>query len=63
MQTRLSTSALNTLGLDEGVAWAGTAGFEALEVDVARHVGDPSAKFATGDTGHRDGIEVGKPRE
>ncbi len=63
MQTGFYTRALNTLALHEVTAWAGTAGFEALEVDVACHVGNPSRIPAAVESVQRHRMEVCGSRE
>src|SRR5947209_19302130 len=58
MQIGFYTAALGDQPLDEVARWAAGAGFSALEVDVGRHVGDPSSARAVVEAVRSHGLEV-----
>lgn len=58
MQTGFYTRVLDDLSLEAVAQWAAAVGFDALEVDVARHIGSPSGIAAGVETVHRYGIDV-----
>ena len=58
MQLGFYTTVLGDRPIEEVAAWAAEAGFDTLEVDVARHVGDPARVRTVVETVRRAGIDV-----
>src|SRR5919199_4288402 len=58
MQIGFYTAVFGDQPIDEVARWAAGAGFSALEVDVGRHVGDPSHTPAVVEAVRSHGLEV-----
>lgn len=58
MQIGFFTAALTDLPIEEVAHFAAGAGFATLEIDMARHIGDPSRAPAVVETVRREGIGV-----
>lgn len=58
MQTGFYTRVLDDLSLEAVAQWAAAVGFDALEMDVARHIGSPSTIAAGAETARRCGLNI-----
>src|SRR4051794_4051409 len=58
MQIGFYTAVFGDQPIDEVARWAADAGFSSLEVDVGRHVGDPSHAWTVVEAVRSHGLEV-----
>lgn len=58
MQVGFYTTVLGDRPIEEVAAWAVETGFDTLEVDVARHIGDPARIRAVVEAVRRAGVDV-----
>src|SRR3954454_10570111 len=58
MQIGFYTAVFGDQPIDEVPPWATEAGFSALEVDVGRHIGEPSGAWAVVEAVRSHGLEV-----